>query len=161
MDIKPCGSVASLPGSPDYFTGRVRQEPIVDAAAPARIKATMVTFEPGARTAWHTHPLGQTLIVTSGSVWRRPRVDRSPRSVPATASGFHRAKNTGTAPARTPPSLILPSRKLWMARPSTGWNMSVMRTMPAANLFPAGRAASLKMVGGTQADCGDLGRARL
>jgi len=67
MDIKPCGSVASLPGSPDYFTGRVRQEPIVDAAAPARIKATMVTFEPGARTAWHTHPLGQTLIVTSGS----------------------------------------------------------------------------------------------
>ncbi|MGO8655226.1 cupin domain-containing protein, partial [Rhizobium ruizarguesonis] len=50
----------------DYFTGAVRQDPLMETPAPARARAVSVTFEPGARTAWHTHPLGQTLIVTSG-----------------------------------------------------------------------------------------------
>jgi quercetin dioxygenase-like cupin family protein len=67
MDIKPCGSRPSLKAPEAYFTGQVRQDPINDAPAPARVRSTLVTFEPGARTAWHTHPLGQTLIVVSGS----------------------------------------------------------------------------------------------
>ncbi|PDT17444.1 cupin [Rhizobium sp. J15] len=66
MEIKPVGSRPSVKPSPDYFTGAVRQDPLMEAPAPARVRATSVTFEPGARTAWHTHPLGQTLIVTSG-----------------------------------------------------------------------------------------------
>jgi len=76
MEIKPCGSRPSVKPSPDYFTGSVRQDPIMDAPEPARMRSVSVTFEPGARTAWHTHPLGQTLIVTSGSglvqVWGEP-----------------------------------------------------------------------------------------
>ena len=67
MEIKACGSRSSLRPPADYFIGRVRQDPIFDAPEPARIRSVSVTFEPGARTAWHTHPLGQTLIVTSGS----------------------------------------------------------------------------------------------
>lgn len=66
MDIKRAGSQASTTGSPEYFTGQVRIEPIISAADPARVAAANVTFEPGARTTWHTHPLGQTLIVTVG-----------------------------------------------------------------------------------------------
>jgi len=66
MDIKRAGSQASTTGSPEYFTGRVRIEPIISAADPARVAAANVTFEAGARTTWHTHPLGQTIIVTAG-----------------------------------------------------------------------------------------------
>ncbi|MDC7743997.1 MULTISPECIES: cupin domain-containing protein [Rhizobium] len=66
MEIKPAGSSPSTKPPADYFTGAVRQDPLMEAPAPARVRATSVTFEPGARTAWHTHPLGQTLIVTSG-----------------------------------------------------------------------------------------------
>lgn len=66
MDIKRAGSQASTTGSPEYFTGRVRIDPIISAADPARVAAANVTFEPGARTTWHTHPLGQTIIVTTG-----------------------------------------------------------------------------------------------
>ena len=69
MKIEPCGSRPSATPPSDYFTGRVRQDPIIEAPAPARLRAVTVTFEPGARTAWHTHPLGQTLIVTSGRGW--------------------------------------------------------------------------------------------
>ncbi|MBB2700102.1 cupin domain-containing protein [Rhizobium phaseoli] len=66
MEIKPAGSRPSMKPPADYFTGAVRQDPLIEPPAPARVRATSVTFEPGARTAWHTHPLGQTLIVTSG-----------------------------------------------------------------------------------------------
>jgi quercetin dioxygenase-like cupin family protein len=66
MDIKRCGSTPSRRGPAEWFTGTVWQEPIVDAPAPARLKATVVRFDPGARTAWHTHPLGQTLFITAG-----------------------------------------------------------------------------------------------
>jgi len=69
MDIKRSGSRPSIKPSPDYFTGAVRQDPLNEAPEPARVRAVLVTFEPGARTAWHTHPLGQTLIVTSGMGW--------------------------------------------------------------------------------------------
>jgi quercetin dioxygenase-like cupin family protein len=66
MDIKRAGSQASNKGPDDWFTGTVRIDPLFAAPAPARVAGAHVTFEPGARTAWHTHPLGQTLIVTSG-----------------------------------------------------------------------------------------------
>jgi quercetin dioxygenase-like cupin family protein len=69
MKIKRSGSQPSQKGPDQYFTGNVRIDPLVDAAEPARIFAGSVTFEPGARTAWHTHPLGQTLIVISGCGW--------------------------------------------------------------------------------------------
>ena len=67
MDIKRAGSQASIKGPAEYFTGTVRIDPLVQASDPARVLAVSVTFEPGARTAWHVHPLGQTLIVTAGS----------------------------------------------------------------------------------------------
>ena len=66
MDITRGGSRPSNAGPADYFAGTVRIEPLVQASAPARVVAASVTFEPGARTAWHTHPLGQTLVVTAG-----------------------------------------------------------------------------------------------
>jgi len=66
MDIKRSGSQASGKGPAEYFTGTVRIDPLFDPQAPARAFGASVTFEPGARTAWHTHPLGQTLIVTAG-----------------------------------------------------------------------------------------------
>jgi quercetin dioxygenase-like cupin family protein len=67
MDIRRCGSQPSGKGPAEYFTGTVRIDPLFEAASPARVVGASVTFEPGARTAWHTHPLGQTLIVTAGS----------------------------------------------------------------------------------------------
>ena len=66
MDIKRSGSQPSSKGPTDWFTGTVRIDPLFQANAPARAFGASVTFEPGARTAWHTHPLGQTLIVTAG-----------------------------------------------------------------------------------------------
>lgn len=69
MDIKRSGSRPSAKGPADYFTGSVRVDPLIEAKEPARVRGAHVTFEPGARTAWHTHPLGQTLIVTSGLGW--------------------------------------------------------------------------------------------
>ena len=66
MEIKRSGSQPSSKGPADWFTGAVRIDPLFQGNAPARTAAASVTFEPGARTAWHTHPLGQTLIVTAG-----------------------------------------------------------------------------------------------
>jgi len=67
MEIKRNGSRPSGKGPDEYFTGTVRVDPLFQASEPARAGGANVTFEPGARTAWHTHPLGQTLIVTAGS----------------------------------------------------------------------------------------------
>jgi quercetin dioxygenase-like cupin family protein len=69
MDIKRSGSQPSGKGPAEYFTGNVRIDPLFEAPDPARARGASVTFEPGARSAWHTHPLGQTLIVTSGCGW--------------------------------------------------------------------------------------------
>jgi len=69
MEIKRIGSRPSGKPSAEYFTGTVRVDPLIDAPAPARVRGASVTFEPGARAAWHTHPLGQTLIVTAGCGW--------------------------------------------------------------------------------------------
>ena len=69
MEIRRNGSQPSGKGLAEYFTGSVRVDPLFEAPDPARVAGASVTFEPGARTAWHTHPLGQTLIVTSGLGW--------------------------------------------------------------------------------------------
>lgn len=69
MKIKRNGSQPSGKGPAEWFTGAVRVDPLFTTPEPARVAGASVTFEPGARTAWHTHPLGQTLIVTSGLGW--------------------------------------------------------------------------------------------
>lgn len=66
MKITPSGSVPTKRAPASYFTGTVFQDPIIETPAPAQLYATRVTFEPGARTAWHTHPVGQTLYVIAG-----------------------------------------------------------------------------------------------
>ena len=69
ITVKRSGSEPSSQGQADYFTGSVRIDPLVSVVEPSRVSGARVTFEPGARTAWHTHPLGQTLIVTAGTGW--------------------------------------------------------------------------------------------
>ena len=69
MEIRRNGSQASSRGPAEWFTGTVRLDQPFQGTEPARIRGAVVTFEPGARTAWHTHPLGQTLIVTAGCGW--------------------------------------------------------------------------------------------
>ena len=79
MQLKRAGSQPSSKGPAEFFTGTVRIDPLNAAPAPSRVSCANVTFEPGARSAWHTHPLGQTLIVTFGCGWTQcegePRVD--------------------------------------------------------------------------------------
>jgi quercetin dioxygenase-like cupin family protein len=85
MELKRAGTQPSQKGPAEFFTGVVRLDPLNTAAAPARVSCASVTFEPGARTAWHTHPLGQTLVVTSGCGWTRceggPRYEIRPGDV--------------------------------------------------------------------------------
>ncbi len=85
MDIKRSGSQASGKGPSEYFTGTVRIDPLFEVPDPARAVGASVTFDPGARTAWHTHPLGQTLIVTAGcgrvQRWGGPIEDIRPGDV--------------------------------------------------------------------------------
>ena len=69
MKITRAGQTPSTAGPADWFTGTVRIAPLFSPPDPARVAMALVTFEPGARTAWHTHPLGQTLIVTAGCGW--------------------------------------------------------------------------------------------
>jgi quercetin dioxygenase-like cupin family protein len=77
MNISKNGSRPSGKGPADWFTGTVRIDPLFNAPGPGRVAGALVTFEPGARTAWHTHPLGQTLIVVSGLGWvQRERGER-------------------------------------------------------------------------------------
>ena len=91
MDIKRSGSQPSNRGPADWFTGTVRSDPLFPATDPARTAANSVTFEPGARTAWHTHPLGQTLIVTAGcgraQTWGGPIEEIRPGDVVRFAPG--------------------------------------------------------------------------
>jgi quercetin dioxygenase-like cupin family protein len=85
MEVKRNGSQPSQKGPEEYFTGSVRIDTPFQGSAPARVGGAIVTFEPGARTAWHTHPLGQTLIVTSGCGWVQseggPKVEIRPGDV--------------------------------------------------------------------------------
>ena len=108
MDILRAGSRPSGKGPAEWFTGSVRIDPLFNPPDPARVEGAHVTFEPGARTAWHTHPLGQTLIVTCGSDGRSDGAARSRRSGPATSSASRPAKSTGTA--RPPTTAMTPYR---------------------------------------------------
>ena len=85
MEVKRNGSQSSARGPEEYFTGNVRIDTPFQGSAPARAGGAVVTFEPGARTAWHWHPLGQTLIVTSGCGWVQseggPKVEIQPGDV--------------------------------------------------------------------------------
>ena len=101
MDITPNGSRPSVIPSAAYFTGTVRLDPLFEAPQPARAVGASVTFEPGARTAWHTHPLGQTLIVVSGygraQCWGGPVEEIHPGdvvSIPAGEKHWHGASPT-------------------------------------------------------------------
>ena len=91
MDIKRGGSQPSAKGAAEYFTGVVRIDPLFLPSNPARAGGASVTFEPGGRTAWHTHPLGQTLIVTAGcgrvQRWGGPIEEIRPGDVVSIASG--------------------------------------------------------------------------
>lgn len=91
MDLKRNGTQPSGKGPADYFTGTVRIDPLLQAKEPSRVNAASVTFEPGARTAWHTHPLGQTLIVTAGfgraQSWGGPIEELRPGDVVTFAPG--------------------------------------------------------------------------
>jgi len=101
MEIKRIGSQPSGKGPEDWFTGAVRIDPLFQANDSRRGAASSVTFEPGARTAWHTHPLGQTLIVTAGCGWvqreRGPVEEIHPGDVvwfPAEEKHWHGATST-------------------------------------------------------------------
>src|SRR5213080_1503687 len=101
MDIKRSGSQPSGKGPVEYFTGSVRIDPLFEAPDPARSVGASVTFEPGARTAWHTHPLGQTLIVMAGCGWVQseggPKVEIRPGDViwyPPNEKHWHGATTT-------------------------------------------------------------------
>ena len=105
MEIKRAGSQPSGKGPAEWFTGSVRIDPLLQAppqaSGPARVSSAYVTFEPGARTAWHTHPLGQTLVVTAGCGWVQcqggPVEEIRPGDVVWTAAGekhWHGAKAT-------------------------------------------------------------------
>ncbi len=91
MEIRRSGSQPSGRGPEEYFTGHVRIDPLFEAPDPARVRVVRVTFEPGARTAWHVHPLGQILIVTEGCGWVQradgPKVEIRPGDVVWIAPG--------------------------------------------------------------------------
>ena len=101
MKIIRNGSQPSKPGPAEYFTGTVRMDMDFTAEEPARVGGVTVTFEPGARTAWHTHPYGQTLIVTAGVGWARiegePREELRPGDIiwfPPGVRHWHGATDT-------------------------------------------------------------------
>ena len=124
MDIKRTGSAPSAKGPADWFTGVVRIDPLVEASDPARVRGAHVTFEPSARTAWHTHPLGQTLIVTFGvgraQRWGGPIEEIRPGDVVWFAPG---EKHWHGASPTTAMSHIAIQEGL-NGNSSTGWNMS-------------------------------------
>ena len=105
MHIKRAGSQASKRGPAEWFTGTVRIDPLFAADAPARAAGNSVTFEPGARTAWHTHPLGQVLIVTAGlgrvQRWGGPIEDVRPGDVVTFAPGEKHWHGASPAAAMT------------------------------------------------------------
>ena len=101
MEVKKNGTQPTQKGPEEYFTGNVRIDPLFEAPEPARGRGALVTFEPGARTAWHWHPLGQTLVVTQGCGWVQseggPKVEIRPGDVvwcPPNERHWHGATST-------------------------------------------------------------------
>jgi quercetin dioxygenase-like cupin family protein len=106
MDIKRNGSRPSTKAPEAYFSGAVRVEPVFQVGEPVRLNGGSVTFEPGARTAWHTHPLGQTLIIIAGLGWVQTEGGPVKKSDPATSCGFHRGETLARATPATVVTLI-------------------------------------------------------
>lgn len=110
MEVKRGGSQPSQKGPEEYFTGSVRIDPLSQTPEPARVSCALVTFEPGARSAWHWHPLGQTLVVTHGCGWVQseggPKVELRPGDVvwcpPERAALARRHVNDGDVAHRHP-----------------------------------------------------------
>src|SRR2546422_5727827 len=109
MDIKRAGSQPSAKGPSDWFSGTVRIDPLFQAPDPAFVQGASVTFEPGARTAWHTHPLGQTLIVTAGcglaQRWGGPIEEIRPGDVVWFSPGEKHWHGANPTPAGTPKTI--------------------------------------------------------
>jgi quercetin dioxygenase-like cupin family protein len=131
MEITRAGSKPSGKGPADWFTGTVRIDPLFTAPTPARVAGASVTFEPGARTAWHTHPLGQTLIVTFGSglVQREggPIEEVRPGDVVWFSPGekhWH-----GASPTTTMAHIAI--QESLDGRPSSGWSTSPTNNIDA------------------------------
>ena len=122
------GSQPSRQGPAENFTGSVRVDPLFQASAPARTSGSLVTFEPGARSAWHTHPLGQVLIVTEGTGRVQRWGDPVDEIRQGTWSGFRPARSTGTGPRRTVRWRTSPSPRRSTARLSNGWRRSAMHS---------------------------------
>lgn len=121
ISVTRVGTQPSAKGPVENFTGAVRVDSRFQGSAPARIGGGIVTFEPGARTAWHTHPLGQTLIVTAGAGlvqhWDGPIQEIKPGDV----VWIPPASNIGMEPLRPPECLTSPSRRRLTVKRSTGW----------------------------------------
>lgn len=116
MEIKRIGSQPSGKGPADWFTGTVRIDPLFQASDPARVAGSSVTFEPGARTAWHTHPLGQTLIVTSGCGWAQREGGTVEEIHPGDIVWFLPERNIGMEQRLPQQSRILLFRKVLTVR---------------------------------------------
>ncbi len=134
MEIKRNGARPSGKGSDEYFTGAVRIDPLYEAPEPARVLSAHVTFEPGARTAWHTHPLGQTLIVTSGCGWAQrwggPVEEIRSGDVVWFSPG---EKHWHGATATTAMTHIANVEKLDGQSAPTGWKRSATNSTPGRN----------------------------
>ena len=118
-------------GTADYFTGTVRIDPLFSPPDPARVSGALVTFEPGARTAWHTHPLGQTLIVTSGLGWIQREGGPIEEIRPGDVIWFEPGEKHWHGATSTTAMSHIACRKSSTARRSTGWNMSRTPNTPA------------------------------
>ena len=123
MDIHLAGSRPTRRAPKESFTGTVLQDPIITPQAPSRLVANRVAFEPGARTAWHTHPLGQTLYVVSG-VGRVQTKGEPVREIrPGDVVWIPPGESIGMAPRRPPAWSTSRCRNRWMATTSPGWSM--------------------------------------
>jgi quercetin dioxygenase-like cupin family protein len=126
VEIKHVGSQPSTKGPTDWFTGTVRIDPLFQAPDSARVTGASVTFEPGARTAWHKHPLGQTLIVTAGCGWGQREGGRSEEIHPGDVVWFSPGeRHWHGATATTAMTHIAIQRKT--VKQSIGWRRSPTR----------------------------------
>ena len=132
MEIKRGGSRPSGKGPSDWFTGTVRIDPLFSAPAPARVGGASVTFEPSARTAWHTHPLGQTLIVTAGCGRAQREGGPIEEIRPGDVVWFAPGEKHWHGASPTTAMTHIAIQELSTAKRSTGWSMSRTPSTPAA-----------------------------
>ena len=121
MKIERNGSRPSTKGSQDYFSGSVRVEPVFQVGDPMRLNAGSVTFEPGARTAWHTHPLGQTLIITAGLGWVQTEGGQIEEVRPGDVVWFPPGEKHWHGATPTTALTHIAVQELSTARTSIGW----------------------------------------